>query len=125
MVETMQQTQPEWSSYGHSIEKLNEKSLKDNEYVLLKGNFYTAGGNPVQCTVRKDTGKNELEQWPEKFLNSNAKGHVQRVETGVMINGVMSDRYELKLVNVGTSSAIELKSGSLYPRPQRGLFSQL
>lgn len=120
--EVMQQDQPEWSSYLYHLEKLNDETIEERESTVLNGmTYYTSFNGTGKCSISKDSfaDKYVLDDWPGQ-LHQNLKGSLKRVEMGETVNGVVTDRYELKLGDVGTSSAIELKSGSLYRARQGG-----
>lgn len=121
--ETMQQDQPQWSDYGRSIEKSNGQTTKDIESSVIDGKSYSfsnLGNNP--CAVRDDSFADQHEL---QVPNVNLKGRVKQVESGVTINGVLTDRYELTLAQVGVDATLELKSGSLYRARQGGYLVQI
>lgn len=114
ILDQMQQEQPEWSSYKHQMERINDSTIDESEGAVLKGKSYDSQDDGT-CRVSNDSfaGTRELENWPR---NLPIIGRLKRVETGVTVNDVLTDRYEVTLENLGSgrSTVTEWKSGSLY-----------
>jgi hypothetical protein len=60
-------------------------------------------------------GDHPIDVTSENILTYSLTGHVKRVETGVTVNGVVTDRYDLRPESfMASDSIVALKSGSLY-----------
>jgi hypothetical protein len=118
----MEQIEPQWAHYGHSFTSRNGQIIdvaNATEGGVLNGKNFAINSKGI-CTVQVD--KN-----PPKpsgaYLTSlqDVVGKLNRVETGVVINGVLTDRYELKFDNLRWKSHVtDFKSGSLYRAREGG-----
>lgn len=118
--QNMEQSTPAWSNYTLYQVFINEKAKKSSEFSILNGQVYKNTGNA--CSVFADTtaADHKPTNWPKSFLKSYAAGNARKVESGVKVNGVLTDKYELKLENSPFADSLaEMKSGELY-RAQKG-----
>jgi hypothetical protein len=121
----MQQSTPEWLSYNLVKKITNNKVVAQSESGIAKGTFYT-GYTSCQSSADPTDGEHGLDNTPENILTYRLIGHVQRVETGVTINGVITDRYEIRPDSfVASDAVVEVKSGSLYRARDGGYMIQL
>jgi hypothetical protein len=117
----MEQIEPQWASYNFITTSWNGSiDPEDNkEQGFLDGKGFSI--NKGKCYVNPDTYTHE--PWGI-FLNPLAEleGSIKRVEEGVVINGVLTDRYELKGSNIDAfkSATKEFRSGSLYRAREGG-----
>lgn len=117
----MEQVEPQWAHYTHSFTSRNGQIdlANANEGGVLNGKSFAINSKGI-CYVQAEKNTHKPSG---VFLNSlqDLKGKLKRVETGVVINGVQTDRYELKLDNLSRKSHVtELKSGSLYRAREGG-----
>jgi hypothetical protein len=117
----MEQIEPQWASYNFIKTSWNGSVDPDDtrEQGFLDGKGFSIDKD--KCYVNPDTYTHE--PWGI-FLNPLAEleGTVKRVEEGVEINGVLTDRYELKGSNVSAyeTATKEFRSGSLWRAREGG-----
>jgi len=112
--EIMQQTTPEWISYQSLKEIENGNVLNQIDAGIVKGMIYSGPGT---CTIGIDpnVGKHVPDHTPSNILLKEPSGYVKLIESGITINGVITDRYELTGDNFTKSGTInEFDTGSLY-----------
>jgi hypothetical protein len=118
--QNMEQSAPDWANYTFYQVLFNEKVKKSSEFSILNGQVYKNAGSA--CSVFADTvaADHKTTNWPDSFLKSYIDGKARRVETGVKVNGVLTDKYELKLENSPFADSLtDLQAGELY-RAQKG-----
>jgi hypothetical protein len=118
-VTQMEQIEPQWSSYNHVRASWNSTvdPEKEMEGGALNGKNFSIGSG--KCWMTPDKGTHTpLGTFLDNLQNLQSK--INRVEDGVEINGVLTDRYALKLSNIRFSDNVkEFKLGNLY-RAQEG-----
>jgi len=103
----------------------NDQVIDQFESGIVKGVIYSG---TKTCSVSPDpyAGKHGIDDTPQNILSNVFTGHVKRVETGVTINSVIADRYELRRDNFASAEAIiDFQSGSLYRARDGGYLVQL
>jgi len=118
--ENMEQADPEWSNYTRYQLTSNTAIQKDTEFSIIKGQVYSRAKNA--CNVFPDTTakSHKPTNWPKSLLKSYITGSAKKVESGVKVNGVLTDKYELKLENSPFADSLEkMESSELY-RAQNG-----
>ena len=116
---------PVWLSYTKSEQQLNGEIIQTTERAISSGKIYTGTDT---CNIENDpeNGNYSLDTTPESLLTSILKGHVKLVEQGVVIDGVITDRYQIRKDNFGKSDTIiEFEDGSLYRARDGGYLIQL
>jgi len=117
----MEQIEPQWASYNRITTSWNGSVDPEDskEGGFLDGKNFSV--NEDICHVSPDTYTHQ--PWGT-FLNplQELEGNIKRVEEGVVINGVLTDRYELKRSNIGSfrTATKEFRSGSLYRAREGG-----
>ena len=121
----MEQATPEWQSYEMVKQTKNDQIIAQFESGIVKDVVYSGTST---CAIAPDsnTGLHVWDQTPESILNSELAGHVKLVEAGVTMNGVITDRYEIRRDNIlGPEALIAFQSGSLYRARDGGYLVQL
>jgi hypothetical protein len=115
----MEQVEPQWASYDKITTSWNGSLDPDKDGGFLDGKNFSI--NKGKCYVSQDK---YTHQPSGIFLNplQELEGTVRRVEDGVVINGVLTDRYELKRSNISSfkTATKEFRSGSLYRAREGG-----
>lgn len=111
------QTEPEWAQYYYWSVLRNGEIFDFSEFAIHNGQHFSVN-DQFTCQKREDQTKHKPAVQPSIYLQE-LKGTLKRVETGVMVNGILTDRYEIAKKNINTSSVVEVLSGSLY-RAQEG-----
>jgi hypothetical protein len=110
----MQQNSPEWTSYSLIKQITNGTVIAQVEAGIVKGVAYS-GSQTCESSPDPKVENHGLDNTPDNILTNVLTGHVKRIETSVTINGVITDRYELRSDNfIASDTVVELKSGSLY-----------
>ena len=121
----MEQITPEWLSYSMVRKIANDKVITQLEAGIVKGVRYS-GSKTCASSADPQEGNHGIDGAPQNILTNEFTGHVKRVETGVTINGVITDRYELRQDNfVAADTLVNFKSGSLYRARNGGYLVQL
>ena len=121
----MQQSSPEWLSYDLVKKITNNKVVAQSESGIAKGVFY-AGYTTCLSSPDPTEGDHPTNVTPDNILTYTLTGHVKLVETGVTVNGVITDRYEIRPDSfVASAAVVEVKSGSLYRARAGGYMVQL
>jgi hypothetical protein len=121
----IQQTSPVWNSYYQAEQLKNGSFIDQFEAGIVNGVIYS-GSQTCETSPDTDEGKHGLDATPRIILTKELTGHLKRVETGVTINDVITDRYELRADNLQLSdSVIEIKSGNLYRARDGGYMAQI
>jgi hypothetical protein len=117
--QNMEQSTPGWSNYTQYQVTSNGSVEKASEFSILNKKVYKNDNGG--CSVFADTNTTHApSNWPKSYLKSYVTGKARKVESGVTVNGVITDKYELKLENSPFAySLTEMKSGELY-RAQKG-----
>jgi hypothetical protein len=118
--ENMEQTDPEWSNYTRYQLTSNMAIQKDTEFSIIKGQVYSRAKNA--CNVFADTTvkSHKPTNWPKSLLKSYITGTAKKVASGIKVNGVLTDKYVLKLENSPFADSLEkMESSELY-RAQKG-----
>jgi hypothetical protein len=122
---SMQQSSPEWLSYNLVKKISNNKVVAQSESGITKGVFY-AGYATCVSSPDPTEGDHPTNVTSDNILTYSLTGHVKRVETGVTVNGVITDRYEIRPDSfVASDAVVEVKSGSLYRAREGGYIVQL
>jgi hypothetical protein len=122
---SMQQPLPDWTSYSLVQQIMNDQVIAQVETGIVKGIAYSG---TTTCNSYPDpkAGNRATDNRPQAILTTDLTGHVKRVETGVTINGVIADRYELRKDNfAATDTVVEFISGSLYRARDGGYLVQV
>jgi pSer/pThr/pTyr-binding forkhead associated (FHA) protein/cell division protein FtsN len=117
--QNMEQSTPAWSNYTQYQLVSNDTVKKATEFSIINNQVYkNASGS---CSVFADTNTtHNPTNWPKTYLKSYVTGKARKVESGVTVNGVITDKYELKLENSPFAGSLtEMKAGELY-RAQKG-----
>jgi pSer/pThr/pTyr-binding forkhead associated (FHA) protein len=118
--QNMEQSMPAWSNHTLYQVSINDTVKKSSEFSILNGQVYKNTGKT--CSVFADTGADghKPSNWPKSFLKSYAAGKARKVESGVNINGVLADKYELTMENSPFADSLtDMQTGVLY-RAQKG-----
>jgi hypothetical protein len=122
---SMEQTSPEYSSYILIKKSTNGSVVDQYEAATFHGVIYS-GSQTCESSPDPKNGTRGADVTPITILTNELTGHMKRVETGVTINDVITDRYEIRPDNFQTvDSIVELKSGSLYRARDGGYMAQL
>jgi hypothetical protein len=118
-VNHMEQIEPQWGYYMHITVLSNGKSdpAKESDEGQLNGkNFSIKAG---KCATSPDKAKHTPSGgW---FVGmQDIQGKMNRVEDGVVVNGALTDRYEIQRANLHAWNPLEVKSGSLYRAREGG-----
>jgi len=111
------QSEPGWAQYYYRGVLRNGETFDFSEFAIHNGQYFSVN-DQYTCQTREDQTKDEPAVQPSVYLQE-LQGTLKRVETGVMVNGILTDRYEIAKKNINTSSVVEVLSGSLY-RAQDG-----
>ncbi|MEI8131452.1 MAG: FHA domain-containing protein, partial [Leptolinea sp.] len=119
--DVMEQSTPEWSSYYRDVMLINQNIDEETEYSFLNGKSYSKSG--TECIVIPDKfindhtpSTNEVKLAIQNYVG---RGNVKKTESGVAINGVLTDKYEVTLENKVSKNNITEFVGELY-RAQDG-----
>lgn len=116
----MEQSTPTWSNYLKYLLTRNDAPGKESEYSILNGLVYMRAKGQCSVLADKDAGKHAASNWPQTSLKSYVTGTARKVESGIKVNSVMADKYELKVENSPFSdSLLQMPVGELY-RAQNG-----
>ena len=122
----MEQVVPQWGSYHYVATYWNGKidPAKVTDNGVTNGKYYSVNSTG-KCSVSPQT--KPLSPSGSFLINLQyIKGTMSRVEDGVVINGVLTDRYELKRANVADFvEALEFKPSSLYRAREGGYLVRL
>ena len=122
----MEQVVPQWGSYNYVATYWNGKidPAKVTDNGVTNGKYYSVNSTG-KCSVSPQT--KPLTPSGSFLINLQyIKGTMSRVEDGVVINGVLTDRYELKRANVAEFvEAMEFKPSSLYRAREGGYLVRL
>jgi hypothetical protein len=123
--EFMQQSMPNWISYQFTNQTTNGSILFNIDRGITGETIYSNDNN--SCSVTPDSTTFYYDDTtPLTILSSELTGHVKRVETGVTINGILTDKYELRQDNfTKTDIVLEFISGDLYRARDGGYLVQL
>jgi hypothetical protein len=120
--ENMEQSTPKWSNYIRYQLTSNMSIQKDTEFSIINGQVYSRAKNACSVFPDPTAGSHKPTDWPRSFLKSYITGTARKVESNVKVNGVLTDKYELKLENSPfATSLIKMDSGELY-RARKGGF---
>lgn len=118
--DSMEQSAPDWSNYTRYQLTSNKSILKDTEFSILKGQVYSRVKGTCSVFEDKASADHKPANWPKSFLKSYITGTARKVESGVKVNGVLTDKYILKMENSPfAGSLIKMEAGELY-RAQKG-----
>jgi hypothetical protein len=121
----MQQGTPEWISYALSKQIVNGAVIAQSESGIVNKTIYSGSAT---CKSSADP-KGEIHVFdgtPQNILTNELTGHVKLIETGVTINGIITDRYQLRRDNfIALDTLVEFISGSLYRARDGGYLIQL
>jgi len=121
----MEQDKPDWISYNLFKQTTNDQVITQLENGIVNGVSYS-GTKTCSTSTDPKAGKHIMDTTPQRILLDRLKGHVKRVETGVTVNGVITDRYQLRKDNfVEEDGIIKLISGSLYRARDGGYLVQV
>jgi hypothetical protein len=118
--ENMEQSIPDWSNYTHFQLTNNRAIEKDTEFSIINGRVYARAKN--SCNVFADSNAKEHSptNWPGSFLKSYITGTAKKTASGIKVNGVLTDRYELKKENSPFADSLISMSDSELFRAQEG-----
>ncbi len=117
---TMEQSTPIWSNYSKYLLVRNDVPEKDSEFSILNGQVYLREKGKCSVFTDKDTGMHIPTNWTGSYMKSFVTGTARKVETGVKVNGILTDKYELKVENSPfAGSLLQMPAGELY-RAQNG-----
>jgi hypothetical protein len=121
----MEQIEPKWGYYSHISVIRNGKvdPAAESEMGQLNGkNFSVKAG---KCGTSPDTSTHKPSN--SFFVGmQDIRGKLNRVENGVVINGALTDRYEIQSANLhGWTRAVEFKPSSLYRAREGGYLVSL
>jgi len=118
--ENMEQSIPDWSNYTHFQLTNNRAIEKDTEFSIINGRVYARAKN--SCNVFADSNAKEHSptNWPGSFLRSYITGTAKKTASGIKVNGVLTDRYELKKENSPFADSLISMSDSELFRAQEG-----
>lgn len=123
--QNMEQSTPGWSNYTQYQILSNDSLTKSTEFSILNNQVYkNANGS---CSVFADTNTtHNPTNWPKTYLKSYVTGKARMVESGVSVNGVITDKYEIKLENSPFADSLtEMKAGELYRARNGGYLVKL
>lgn len=123
--EKKEQDIPIWVSYESVKYFLNDELTLDMETSIIEGIRYTGYETCVTEPV-EDAASFSLDDIPYRLLSQTLTGHAKLVEEGVNINGILTDRYQIRKENfVESDTIIELVDGSFYRAREGGYLVQL
>jgi hypothetical protein len=123
--ELRQQVSPGWTSYNLMKQITNDVVIAQFEVGIVNGVAYS-GTQTCRVAPDPEASVHMLDSTLNNLLINELRGHVKRVETGISINGVITDRYELRKDNFTMAeSVIEFISGSLYRARDGGFLTRL
>lgn len=118
--EYMEQSSPDWSNYTR-FQLTNNRSIeKDTEFSIINGRVYARAKNSCNVFTDPNTKDHSPTNWPASFLKSYVTGTAKKTASGVTVNGVLTDRYELKQENSPFAGSLISMSGSELYRAQEG-----
>ena len=118
--ENMEQSSPDWSNYTR-FQMTNNRSIeKDTEFSIINGRVYARAKNSCNVFADPNTKDHSPTNWPASFLKSYVTGTAKKTASGVTVNGVLTDRYELKQENSPFAGSLISMSGSELYRAQEG-----
>ncbi len=124
--DAMEQSTPDWSDYSHYVVQKNSNTEKDSEFSIVKGMVYSKSGSVCKAFSDTDQGNHSPSDWPKTFLRSYVNGKAKKAESGITINGVLTDRYEITKDNSAFANKIdEIVTGELYRAQKGGYLVQL
>jgi len=123
---SMEQANPDWTTYSLIQQSTNDQVIDRYESAIIQGMVYSGS---TTCSSHPDPKAGELhlmDARPYSILTRDLTRHLKRVETGISINGVITDRYELRRDNfMDPEAVVEFVSGSLYRAREGGYLVQL
>jgi hypothetical protein len=122
--DAMQQGNP-YAFYNRVEKKINDQLIAQVESTILNDQIYSG---TKSCTSSADPDKDKHQSKPflAGVLGNELTGHVRLAEAGVTINGVVTDRYELRADNFNAASSIEeFTSGNVYRAQEGGYLVRL
>lgn len=118
--ENMEQSSPEWSNYTRFQLTNNRTIEKDTEFSIIDGRVYARAKNSCNVFADSNTKDHSPTNWPRSFLKSYVTGTAKKTGSGITVNGVLTDRYELKQENSPFAGSLISMSGSELYRAQEG-----
>jgi hypothetical protein len=124
--EFIQQGLPNWTAYSYKNQTTNGQVIFNLEYGEVNGTRYSNNNGICSSAPDPYDGFYFYNNDAYTILTSELTGHVKLAEEGVMINGVLADRYELRMDNfVKPETVLEFISGDLYRAREGGYLLQL
>ncbi len=118
--ENMEQSSPDWSNYTRFQLTNNRAIEKDTEFSIINNRVYARATNSCNVFADSNAKDHTPTNWPGSFLKSYIIGTAKKVGSGITVNGVLTDRYELKQENSPfAGSLITMNRSELY-RAQTG-----
>jgi hypothetical protein len=122
----MEQSTPDWSNYSHYVAQRNKTDEKNIEFSIVKGSVFSKAKSECKVFADENLNKHSPTNWPKTFLKTFVTGKAKKVESGITVNGVLADKYEITLENSTFADSIEeIVTGELYRAQSGGYLVQL